>query len=133
MKNKELLVFIFLEVSPAALRTNLETHDIHLQTDFLTDKGESLPSELRCLIHLSVNSRKLNIRLSANSFIGSKTTRVPESIPKSQRICSNLSGFYLLSGPGIPMLLLTSARDERDIGSVPESGRSPGIGNANSL
>ena len=59
-------MFIFLEVSLAALRANLETHDIHLQTDFLTDKGESLPSELRCFIHLSVNSRELIIRLSAN-------------------------------------------------------------------
>lgn len=60
MKIKELLVFIFLGVSLAALRTNLETHDIHLQTHFLTDKGESLPPELRCFIHFSVNSRKLN-------------------------------------------------------------------------
>ena len=62
-------MFIFLEVSLAALRANLETHDIHLQTDFLTDKGESLHSELRCFIHLSVNSRELIIRLSAKLLV----------------------------------------------------------------
>ena len=99
-------MFIFLEISPEALRA-INTHDINWQTGlffcvflllllllllFFTGNGEAGPSEY-LLVHFSVHSRKLITRLSANFSVVTKMTRIPEGIPRSQRTASNVSGF----------------------------------------
>lgn len=83
-------MLIFLEVSLEAHKADLETHNIHWQRYFFTDKGEAMLPGL-CLVHFSVYNRKLITGISAHCAIDwyqdhRNPSRYPQSTENSQQL-----------------------------------------------